>query len=86
MEFVRYGVITATSPRMTTQDAPTCQVETFERSMLLNGLNSITGACGGESARRRQQRRDACTIEINGKEEDIGEEGHVVERLWGMGY
>jgi hypothetical protein len=46
--------------------------------MLLNGLNSITGTCGGESARRRQQRRDACTIEINGKEEDIGEEGHRV--------
>jgi hypothetical protein len=63
---------------MTTQDAPTCQVETLERSMLLNGLNSITGACGGESARRRQQWRDACTIEINGKEEDIGEEGHRV--------
>jgi len=43
--------------------------------VLLNGLDSITGTRGREPASRRQQRRNAGTIEINGEEKEIGKEG-----------
>jgi len=42
--------------------------------VLLNGLNGIAGASGGESTRWRKQRRDTCPIEIDGEQEKKGKE------------
>jgi hypothetical protein len=75
MEFIGYRVVTASSPGMATQDATTCQIETLQRSMLLDGFHCIAGASGSEPTSRWQQGRNASPIEVNGKKEEIGEEG-----------
>lgn len=75
MEFLWYRVITAASPGMAPQYAPTSQVEALERAMFLDGFDGITGARRGKSTRWREQWRDAGTVEIYGKEENIGKKG-----------
>ena len=71
MKLFGHRVVATTSPRMTSQDATTSEIETFERSMLLDGINRILGAGGSESTRWWQQWRNACPIEIDGEQKDI---------------
>ena len=75
MELFGHRIIATASPWMTTQDATTSQVESLEGTMLLDGIHSIVGTCGGESARWRQQWRDAGTIDIDRYQEEKREEG-----------
>lgn len=75
MKLFGHRIIATASPWMATQDATTSQVDPFERTMLLDGVHSITGTCGSESTRWRQQWRDAGTIEIDWNQKEKGEEG-----------
>ena len=69
MELLWHRVIATSPPRVAAKDTAASQIEPLQRAMLLDGLQCIGRACGCETARRRQQRRDAGTIEVDGKQE-----------------
>ena len=41
VKFIRNRVVAVASPRIATQDSPTSQIEAFQRTMLLDGLNGV---------------------------------------------
>jgi len=60
------------APRVTPQDAPDGQIETFHGSMLLESFHCILAASGSEAAGRRRERRDEALVEPDGKDEHLG--------------
>ena len=65
--FSRHGVVAATTPRVTSQNAPDSQSETLDRTMFHDGLLGILATGGSKSARRSQQRRDAYLVKPDGQ-------------------
>ena len=63
ISLLRYGIITATSPWMTAQDAPYRKVQSFERTMLPECLKGILRACGSKAAAGWLERRYTDLIE-----------------------
>ena len=61
------GVVAVASPRVATQDTADGEIESFERTMFLQSLYGILGACGGEPAGRRCQGGDVSPVETDGE-------------------
>lgn len=55
----------AAAPRVTAQDATSCEVQPLEGAVLLERLNSIGRAARREATHRRQYRRDTALVEVN---------------------
>jgi hypothetical protein len=47
-----YGIVARTAPRITAQNAPDSQIQTFERAMFDNGLTGIFAARRSEPTGR----------------------------------
>ena len=69
MPFLWDGVIAVSSPRVTSEQAAHCQVESLERAMFSECLKSILGTSGGKAAARLLERREADLIESDKKDE-----------------
>lgn len=54
---------------MTAEDSPYGQVKAFERAMLPERFKCVLRTCGGESAARLLERRDAYLIESDQQDE-----------------
>lgn len=63
ISFLGYRIISASSPRVAAEDSACREVESFDRSVLAEGLESVCGTGGSETAGWRLQRRDAHLIE-----------------------
>lgn len=50
MEFLRYRIITASAPGVAAEDAPCREDEAFDGTMLAECLQTVLGACRGETA------------------------------------
>ena len=52
---LRYGVVTASTPRMATENASDGQVYSLERTVLGDGFDGILRTSGDKPARRRRE-------------------------------
>lgn len=52
---VRNGVVATSPPRIAPKDAPDGKGKSLDRSVFAKRMERIGRACGGESARRREQ-------------------------------
>lgn len=74
MKLVGHGIVTATSPRMATQDATHGEVKPLEWAVSLDGLYGIGRTGGSEAAGRGRERRDDSTVEVDGDKQKEGKE------------
>lgn len=70
--FLRHGVISATTPRMTPEQTLYRQPESLERAMLPDCLHGIFGAGGNKTARWWRERRNTGSVESDGKKQQKG--------------
>lgn len=72
---LRYGIISATTPGMATEDASDGEVQAFEGAVLAEGLKGILRAGGGETAAGLLEGGDADLIEsyqkYEGRDQDL---------------
>ena len=71
---LRDRVVPTTAPGVTAQDATYRQIEPFDGTVPTKGFDGIGRAGGGEATRRRCQRRDSPFVEVDGQEQDKGQE------------
>ncbi len=64
---------------MAAEDSSYCQVKAFERAMLPESLKCVLRTCGGESAARLLERRDAYLVESD--QQDERRRGHLLYDL-----
>ena len=73
--FFRYGVVSAFSPRMTTQDSFDSQIASIKQAVFLQSFNHITRTGGLESASCRRKWRYGRLVkpdqQYKGKYEDF---------------
>ncbi len=72
---LRNGVITASSPGVTAEDAAEGEVEAFEGAVFAEGFEGVLGAGRGEAAAWGLERGDADLIEAY--QEDEGGDGDL---------
>lgn len=66
---LRHGIVSATAPRIATQDAPNGEVESFDGAVFDEGLPRILGTGRGEAARRWCVRGNGGLVEANWQDE-----------------
>ena len=74
---LRNRVVSASAPWMAAEQSAGSKVETFERAMLPECLQSILGACRRKAAGWRFERRDADLIETY--QENEGADGYLLD-------
>ena len=71
---LRDRVVPTTAPGVTAQDAAYRQIEPFDGAVPTKGFDGIGRAGGGEATRRRCQRRNSALVEVDGQEQEVGQE------------
>ena len=71
---LRHRVVARTAPGMAAEDAADGQVESFEGAVFFDGLHGILRAGGREAARRAQHGRYAPLVEVDGEQQELGEQ------------
>lgn len=71
---LRHRIMPMATPGMATQDPLSSQPTSFQRTVLLQSLNSIGRAGGGISTGLGQVRRDCLLIELHQQYQQAGEQ------------
>ena len=66
---LRHRVVTASSPRVTTQYAANGEVKSFDGAIFLQRFDGVLRTSGSEAACRRRKRGDASLIKSDGSDE-----------------
>jgi len=65
----RHRIVSASAPRITSQDPPDRKIQPLYGTMFFYGLKGVGRAGGCESAGSRLKRRDAVLIALNQQQE-----------------
>jgi hypothetical protein len=63
--------MTMLSPRVTSKKSLQSKKASLERTIFLNGFDSILGACGSIAASRRKKRRKSVLVKTNEGDENF---------------
>lgn len=62
---LRYGVVSAASPRVAAQQPPNAEVGAFQQAVPAERLGEVLRAGGREAAAGRRERRDAMAVNLD---------------------
>ena len=79
---LRHGVIPMSAPGMTAQDAANGKPQSFQGTVLLNGLHSILRTRGRKAARGGSERGDKLLVKADGEDEQAGEHSVILWARW----